>query len=94
MSNTWNNKPLVFILDHIDGNADNNYRNNLRLVCPNCDSQLDTYKSKNKNSARAKYRKIITIKNSEPIGGNTNSEHDDNVESLTDNADGNDVGIE
>ena len=94
MSNTWNNKPLVFILDHIDGNADNNYRNNLRLVCPNCDSQLDTYKSKNKNSARAKYRKIITIKNSEPISGNASSGHDDNVESLTDNADGNDVGIE
>ena len=30
----------------------------------------------------------------ELINGNINSEHDDNVESLTDNADGNDVGIE
>lgn len=30
----------------------------------------------------------------EPISGNINSEHDDNVESLTGNADGNDVGIE
>jgi len=27
-------------------------RENYRCVCPNCDSQLDTYKSKNKNSAR------------------------------------------
>ena len=94
MTNTWNGKALVFILDHIDGNADNNNRNNLRLVCPNCDSQLDTYKSKNKNSARAKYRKKSIIKNMEPISGNINSEHDDNVESLTGNADGNDVGIE
>lgn len=48
---------LTFILDHIDGNADNNSRDNLRLICPNCDSQLSTYKSKNKNSARRKYRK-------------------------------------
>ena len=30
----------------------------------------------------------------EPISGNINSGHDDNVEALTDNADGNDVGIE
>ena len=48
----WNNKPLTFILDHIDGDASNSCRENLRLICPNCDSQLDTYKSKNKHSAR------------------------------------------
>ena len=47
----------MFIVDHIDGKASNNRRDNLRCICPNCDSQLDTYKSKNKNSARAKYRK-------------------------------------
>ena len=51
-----NKKKLVFICDHIDGNASNNERQNLRLVCPNCDSQLDTYKSKNKNGSRSYYR--------------------------------------
>lgn len=48
----WNGQELHFILDHIDGNAANSSRDNVRLICPNCDSQLDTYKSRNKNSAR------------------------------------------
>ena len=52
-----NGKPLVFILDHIDGDASNNKRENLRMVCPNCDSQLDTFKSKNKHSSRRNYWK-------------------------------------
>lgn len=52
----WNNKQLVFIIDHIDGKASNNKRDNLRCICPNCDSQLDTYKSKNKNGDRSYYR--------------------------------------
>jgi heterodisulfide reductase subunit B len=51
--NQWNGQALHFILDHIDGDASNNFEDNLRLICPNCDSQLDTYKSRNKNSARS-----------------------------------------
>ena len=38
----WNGLPLTFVLDHIDGDSGNNSRENLRLVCPNCDSQLPT----------------------------------------------------
>jgi len=54
--NHWNGKELVFIMDHINGRASDNRRENLRLICPNCDSQLPTYKSRNKNSDRYYYR--------------------------------------
>ena len=56
MKPIWNDKELVLRLDHIDGDNNNNVLENLRWICPNCDSQLDTYKSKNKNGARSYYR--------------------------------------
>ncbi|MDQ2635265.1 MAG: HNH endonuclease, partial [Actinomycetota bacterium] len=51
-SATWQDLPLTLILDHIDGDPTNNRRENLRLVCPNCDSQLPTYKSRNRGKGR------------------------------------------
>lgn len=55
---TWQNKPLVKVMDHIDGNSYNNDLSNLRLVCSNCDSQLDTYKSKNNGKGRKNRQRI------------------------------------
>lgn len=55
----WNGKPLGLVIDHVDGDAENNRRENLRLVCPNCDSQLPTFKSRNlgrgRHSRRQRY---------------------------------------
>jgi hypothetical protein len=50
----WLDKPLLLILDHIDGDASNWHITNLRLVCSNCDAQLPTYKFKNKGNGRFK----------------------------------------
>ena len=50
--NEWNAQPLILIRDHIDGHSTNNARSNLRLICPNCDSQLPTFKSRNKGNGR------------------------------------------
>lgn len=49
----WNGKPMPLILDHINGINNDNRIENLRFVCSNCDTQLETYKSKNiKNNGR------------------------------------------
>ncbi len=44
----WNGKKLSFELDHIDGNSRNHLLENLRIICPNCHSQTDTFRSKNR----------------------------------------------
>ena len=61
----WQNRDLIFVIDHIDGDASNNKRQNIRMICPNCDSQTSTFKSKNKNSTRRNYWKEKIIKDLE-----------------------------
>ncbi len=43
ITSTWNNKSINLHLDHINGIHDDNRLENLRLLCPNCHSQTDTY---------------------------------------------------
>lgn len=40
----WRGLPLTLELDHVDGNHDNDARDNLRVLCPNCHSQTPTYR--------------------------------------------------
>lgn len=42
----WRGHPLVLHLDHINGINNDHRLENLRLLCPNCHSQTDTYCNK------------------------------------------------
>jgi len=49
----WLNKKLVLVLDHINGIRDDNRLKNLRFLCPNCNSQEETFcGKKTKNIVR------------------------------------------
>jgi hypothetical protein len=39
----WNGKPIVLIMDHINGDRYDDRLENLRFVCPMCNSQLPTH---------------------------------------------------
>ena len=39
----WNGKELSLELDHTNGNHIDNMAENLRIVCPNCHSQLKNF---------------------------------------------------
>ncbi len=43
----WENRKLCLQIDHIDGDSMNNELENLRILCPNCHSQTETYTGKN-----------------------------------------------
>ena len=57
-ASSWNGKPLTLELDHIDGDSMHNHKDNLRLLCPNCHSQTDTYRAKNKGNSTREYTMV------------------------------------
>ncbi len=49
----WRNKPLSMELHHKDGDRCNHLLENLLLLCPNCHSQTETFRAKNRKKLSA-----------------------------------------
>lgn len=69
----WQGKPLTLQLDHINGLYNDNRIENLRIICPNCHSQTETYVGKanrigNKKSLGKMRNKCIMCKQQASIG--------------------------
>jgi hypothetical protein len=48
----WLDEPLMLELEHKDGNNQNNDRDNIECLCPNCHSLTPTWRGRNKSKVR------------------------------------------
>ena len=55
LAKQWNNKPINMVIDHINGIPNDHRLENLRMVCPNCNSQLETHCGKNNKRNKKTY---------------------------------------
>jgi len=63
LKDIWNKEPIKMILDHINGEHNDHRLDNLRFICPNCNSQLPTNCGKNiKNKKSDRVCKICDKK--------------------------------
>ena len=58
----WRGKPITLELEHRDGNSQNDVRGNLECICPNCHSQTDTWRGRNKTKKVSDHDMIAMLK--------------------------------
>jgi hypothetical protein len=64
----WNGRPMPLQLDHANGDRTDNRLVNLRIVCPNCHAQTDTWCGKNRGrKARASVPEQVYGTGSNPV---------------------------
>jgi hypothetical protein len=63
----WQGVKMSLILDHINGDPSNHTKENLRFLCPNCDSIQSTYKGRNNNKEKVEIRKNEKLEYSKNI---------------------------
>lgn len=57
----WQAERLSLVLDHINGKNNDNRKENLRLLCPNCNSQTDTFSGKNSQNGWKKLKESPSL---------------------------------
>lgn len=58
----WQSKNLVLVLDHINGNSRDHRIENLRFLCPNCNSQTPTFSRRKTGRYQIKKCKVCGVK--------------------------------
>ncbi len=65
----WRGRPLSIQIDHVNGIRDDHRVENLRMLCPNCHSQTDTFAARNqKKSPRSRVAQLEVAPDSESGG--------------------------
>ncbi len=69
----WMGASISLELDHINGDRFDNRIENLRILCPNCHAQTDTYRGKNKSRGRPSGEPVDLKSTSRdyPVAGST-----------------------
>ena len=55
----WRGLPITIQLDHRNGIRDNHRLENLRMLCPNCHSQTETYAARNRRRFRRAFSALL-----------------------------------
>ena len=73
----WRGKPVPLQLHHVNGDGQDNRRENLQVLCPNCHSQTDSWGGRNRGKLRA-----VSDSPVEPIEATTAAANDVELDRL------------